>query len=210
MNTYNAENHALNLPDKYRKTSNSNNAKILEIERLEGVKIREALSQVEAILDIYNATGKTLDLYGEMVGQVRGQATDEQYRMLIKTKIMRNLSNGSHKSIVDSLAAILNCSPSQISIKDTSNKVCSVTIANIPLEIVLYAGLSTSQLDMLIKSLLPVGVTFEPFTYEGTFSFAASEGEQSETEGFTDVEGGTIGGYLGTLSNNADDIVLPI
>lgn len=199
-----------NLPDCYRKDKESNNYKLLHLFDYHIEKMRSEAAEMREQITLDNATGKTLDLYGEMVGQNRGQATDEQYRMLIKTKIMRNLSNGSHKSIIDSLAAILNCSPSDISIKDTPDKTCSVTIANIPLEIVLTAGLSTSQLEMLLKSLLPVGVTFEQFTYEGTFSFAASEGEQSETEGFTDVEGGTVGGYLGTLSINADDVVLPI
>lgn len=199
-----------NLPDSYRKDKDSNNYKLLSIFDYYIEKMRSSAEEMREKIKLDNATGKTLDLYGEMVGQVRGQATDDQYRMLIKTKIVRNLCSGSHKSTVDSLAAILNCKPSDISVKDTPNKMCSVTIGNIPLGTVLTAGLSTSQFEMLFKSLLPVGITFERFTYDGTFSFAATEGEQSETEGFTDIEGGTIGGYLGTFSINADDIVLPI
>lgn len=203
------EEYIKNLPDSYRKDKDSNNCKLLELAKYSVEDLRKTLQQLVDSLDLNNATGKTLDLYGEMLGQNRGLSTDEQYRMLIKTRIMRNLSNGSNKSVVNSLAAILNCNSSEISIQDTENKTCSVSISSIPLETVLLAGMSTKQFEALIKTLMPVGVTFEQFAYDGTFTFSDLENEYNETEGFSDVEEGTIGGYLGVLSGDENGVILP-
>lgn len=204
------EEYIKNLPDCYRKDKDSNNYKILQLagHSVEGIK--EVLTDIDGSLDLNKATGKTLDLYGDMVGQSRGRANDKQYLMLIKTRIMRNLANGSNKSVVNCLSSILNCDPSEISIKDTPNKPCTVTISNIPLQTVLEADMTTTQLLSLIKTLMPVGIVFETVSFDGTFSFSDSENEQSTTEGFCDVEGGTIGGFFGLLSSDEDNTVLPI
>ena len=85
---YNKVHPAYNLPDAYAKAPTSNNYKILEIERRESEFLREGLKNIESILDINNATGKTLDLYGGRVGQKRGLATDDQYRVLILARII--------------------------------------------------------------------------------------------------------------------------
>lgn len=199
-----------NLPDCYAKGRESNNYKLLSIAKYCIDKSRLENEQIYESLDLNKATGKTLDLYGEMVGQSRGLANDEQYRILIKTRLMRNLSNGSNKSIVASLATILNCEPSEISITDKEDESCTIVLSNINLHTVQEAGLTTAQFETLIKTLLPVGVKFEPFSYDGTFTFSDNENEQSDTEGFCDIEGGTIGGYLGILSSDENNTVLPI
>lgn len=203
------ENHINNLPDCYNKEKTSNNYKILELSDYNVTKLRRTLKDIENSLNLNNAKGKTLDYYGELVGQSRGLATDEQYILLIKTKIMRNLVNGSNKSITDALCAILNCDKSQIYIKETDNP-CEVTL-DVPLTTIINAELSVKQFNQLVKSLMPVGVGISADTnYEGTFEFSASENEYDETAGFCDVEGGTIGGYLGALGTSTDETVLPI
>lgn len=164
---------------------------------------------IENSLNLNNARGATLDLYGKLVGQSRGLATDEQYILLIKTRIMRNLANGSNKGVVDALCAILNCKQSQVHITDTDNP-CEVLIT-VPLGSIIEAGLTVKQFNQLVKSILPVGVVLSANTiYEGTFEFSAAENEQNETAGFCDVEGGTIGGYFGALSSEENETVLPI
>ena len=90
---FNKLNHAKNLPDAYRKDKDSNNYKILEVERDAVSQLNAMLNQIYEITDLENATGKTLDLYGEKIGQDRGKATDEQYRVLIRAKAVRNLVN---------------------------------------------------------------------------------------------------------------------
>lgn len=195
--TFNRKNHAKNLPDSYKKTKDSNNYKILEVERLACAKLRETLYEIDSILDINNATGKTLDLYGERVGQSRNGATDEKYLCMIKAKIMQNLSNGSIPSIQRALCAIFDCDPSQVSITN-GDKPCTVVVSNLPLETITKAGFSIEQAEKIVQSLLPVGVNLETFMIEGTFVFAENDGLIDANVGFSDVDGGT-GGYFGTL-----------
>lgn len=198
-----------NLPDCYKKDKGSNNYKLLELSKKNVDAFRECLISIENSLNLNNARGATLDLYGKLVGQSRGLATDEQYILLIKTRIMRNLANGSNKGVVYALCAILNCEQSQVHITDTNNP-CEVVIT-VPLGSIIEAELTVKQFNQLVKSILPVGVVLSANTiYEGTFEFSAAENEQNETAGFCDVEGGTIGGYFGALSSEENETVLPI
>ena len=104
---FHKDNHASNLPDAYRKDSESNHFKLLETERLENERISQRLQEINRILDLNQATGRVLDDYGQRLGQPRGKATDSQYLLMLKAKIMRNLSNGTSVSYTH-LAHILN------------------------------------------------------------------------------------------------------
>lgn len=209
MLNFNAENHAKNLPDTYSKGSDSNNFKILEVERLACNAVREELKEIDTILDLNEASGKTLDYYGERVGQVRGKATDEQYLLMIKSKIMQNICDGTSASIINAICMTFGCEASQIHIiEDTAP--CSVKIESLPLAIINQAGLSTEQVIQMIKRLLPVGVALTSFLFDGTFEFAETENVQDEEKGFCDVEGGTIGGYFGVTGSDVSDTILPI
>lgn len=203
------ENHIDNLPDCYNKDKTSNNYKLLELSDKNVEAFRECLISIENSLNLNNAKGATLDLYGDLVGQSRGLATDEQYILLIKTRIMRNLANGSNKSITDALCAILNCEQSQVHITEATNP-CEVTIT-VPLTAIINAEFTVKQFTQLVQTLMPVGVVLSANSiYEGTFEFSASENEYVENAGFCDVEGGTIGGYFGALSSEENEIILPI
>ena len=206
---FNQSKHTANLPDAYKKTPDSNNAKILEIERYSGEELREILRGIENILDINQATGKTLDKYGERVGQARGLADDAKYLLLIKAKTVRNLSTGSYPSVMEALCQAFGCDPSEILIEN-DDAPSSVKIVLLPLTVINKAGLTSSQATAIIKSLLPIGTTITSLLFEGTFQFSDSETEYDETAGFCDVEGGTIGGYLGVTSGDEQDVILPI
>ena len=216
-----------NLPDAYKKTPDSNNFKILEIERVVCEDLRACLRQIfnfyaetedqEGILNINNATGKTLDLYGERVGQARGLASDEKYILMIKAKIMRNISNGSYPSILTALCNTFSCDPSQIFFTD-GEEPFTVNMAALPLEVINNAGLSSSQTVAIIKSLLPVGISLSSFLFDGTFELATSYDDMTidgETKGLTDTYENmknmdAIGGYLGVAAGDEADTLLPI
>ena len=206
---YNKEHPAYNLPDAYAKTPTSNNYKILEIEHRESEILRKSLTDVESILDISNATGKTLDLYGERVGQKRGLATDDQYRVLILARIMRNLSNGSYNSVVKCLSMMFNCDPNEIYFVD-DEETCTVSIEALPVDKILKAGFTQKQAMTLIRAMIPICVTVNTYFVESTFEFSADEMTFDDEKGFTDVEGGTIGGYFGYLFGSDDEPELPI
>lgn len=204
------ENLVKNLPDAFKKTTDSNNYKILEIEKRTLADIRADLQEIDNILDINNARGKTLDLYGERVGQVRGVADDDKYILMIKAKIMRNLSNGSYPSIVNAICETFSCEPSQVYITD-GDEPFTVNVVTLPLEVINKAGLSTTQTLAIIKSMLPVGVSLQSFLFDGTFEFSANEDDYDEEKGFAISESDqSIGGYLGATQGDETDIILPI
>lgn len=207
---FNPNNLVKNLPDAYAKTTDSNNFKILEIERVACEDLRTTLQSIDNILDLNNAKGNTLDLYGERVGQARGLANDDKYLLMIKSKILRNLSNGSYPSIANAICSTFNCEPSQVLIIDDTEP-CTVKIVTLPLSIINSAGLTTSQTVAIIKSILPVGISLTSFFFEGTFEFSAEENEYDEEKGFANSESDqSIGGYLGVTGSDTTDELLPI
>lgn len=79
------------LPERYRKPT----TKQLYYVVFKGFNdIQDAITSVQDSRDIDKATGKTLDLIGGNVGQIRIDEDDDLYRLLIKTRIIANLSNG--------------------------------------------------------------------------------------------------------------------
>ncbi len=203
------DNLARNLPDCYKKDISSNNYKILEIERSANNDLRTALEQIFSIIDIDNATGATLDMYGKRFGQARGKATDAQYILMIKSKIIRGLCNGSYKNIVDAICYTFGCEIDDILItesQDTMTVVCD----KLPLEKIINAGFSTEQAKQIIKKLLPITVSLETVIFGGTFEFSNLEDEYDETKGFSEAENGMIGGYLGWTGSEESIETLPI
>lgn len=208
MKHYDFNNPVKNLPDAYKKNTTSNNYKILEIERRLLDTLRKDLADISNITSIDNAYGKTLDLYGERVGQPRGQAPDEQYRIMLKAKIMRSISNGSYPSVVNCLCETFNCTADQIIIVE-GNRAGVVESITVPLQTINKAGLTAQQTLAIIKSLLPIGVEIGDYLIEGTFMFANGETEYDEAAGFGD-ETQTIGGFFGATESDNSETTLPI
>ena len=202
MNTqFNREQLARNLPDAYSKGRESNNAKILEIEKSAIDRLREEITGIYEALDLDNAKGVTLDLYGEMVGQERGVATDEQYLILIKNRIIRNFSNADHNSIVNALSMTFGGDPSDVLLTEHDDP-CKVTVEGLPLYKINESNLDVKTAVQIVSGLMPAGVYLEAIEFSGTFEFSADALEYDETAGFADEEG-TLGGYFGLLSDGS-------
>lgn len=84
------------LPERYRKPTTKKVYYAIFDDR---AKIRQALWEVEQSRDIDKAYGKTLDKFGENVGQFRLDEDDDLYRQLIKVRIIANLSLGNIPTI---------------------------------------------------------------------------------------------------------------
>jgi hypothetical protein len=87
------------LTDLFTKNENSNIGKIIRIISNELTAVQTALETTEEWRDIDKAEGTTLDLIGENIGQPRNKTNDEEFRLLIKTKIFSNLSIGDIESV---------------------------------------------------------------------------------------------------------------
>lgn len=202
MKKFNYEVLVKNLPDSYDKRhpisddkyENSNNNKILSIGSAISTAFLNTVSEIETNLDIDKASLNALDMFGERLNLKRGSMNDEQYRIMLKAQIARNSCNGTRKSIANVLSFILNCSSSDIKIKN-GNSTGEVILENIPLELLINAEFTIVEIIDIINNLLSEGVKIYSYGFTGTFEFGEQENDYDENKGFSD--GKIIGGYLG-------------
>lgn len=200
MAEFNFDNLAANLPDAYVKDKESNNYKLLLIEKKIYDRILKIFQDVEACLDIDNCSGATLDCWGKRQQVSRGTSDNEQYLLRIKSKIAQSFCDGSRDSIASALAFMLSCSTTKIKIKSGIQKN-TVDIVNIPLDILTNAEFSTEQTTEIINGLLPTGVKLGTINYGGTFVLSEIGAEKSTETGLSDIDG-TTGGTLGQIGGN--------
>lgn len=195
------EKYVENLPDAYNKETSGNNHKILSLEQEAQAAIKTDIADIFKSLDLEQATGETLDLYGKIYSAVRGNLNDKQYRILLKTRINQNMISGSYDSVLDSVCRIFNCTPNEFYMQE-NEEPCSVKITKIPFGSLNYVGLTGDEAIELIKTLIPTGITVTSASFEGTFEFAASEDVQDNSKGFAISEADqSIGGYFGYVAD---------
>lgn len=202
------------LPDCYRKDVDSNNYKLLELNQLATSELRMDIQMVFDCLDLNQASGKTLELYGDTMGQRRGLLNDEQYRYMILSQIGRNVVQGDYNSIMHALVLMFGSKMGDITLDDLGivedERPCVVKLTKFPVFVLVNAGFSSRQAVAMIETLLPICVTLSADNFEGTFEFSDSVDEYDESAGFGDIEQ-TVGGYLGLYLGDDDKIpVLPI
>lgn len=213
--------YAARLPDVYAKGADSNNARLLRIpEGLLADAYADLLGNpgagqwgVDDMTDLDRAFGRTLDLYGGMVGQPRGALNDSMYRYLIRNRVARNFVVGDYESVLDGIVAMFEATKKEIVLDDDPAKPGVVHLTRLPFAILSAAGFTASQALEMIEPLLPVGVRVEAENFEGTFAFAAGENELDHAAGFSDhPEPGrqTMGGYLGFAIGEDESTPLPI
>ena len=194
------------LSDAWKKSQDSNNAKMLGLNETSVNKLLEVFKQIDDCLDIYKATGKTLDYYVAAVGQPRGNLADDKYRLLIITRIAVNVSGCDYQTVVDNIKRLLNCEYSDFELTELYDeeepKPATVSITKMPYTILDKAGFSSEEIYQVIKLLMPIGVGLEFRALEGTFEFCSIEDYELVTpeKGFADEEqtfGGTWGMVIG-------------
>lgn len=197
------------LPDSYAKGQQSNNYKLLNLNEQAIADVKADAQAIFNALDILTASGHTLELYGDMVGQKRGVLNDVQYRYMILTRMGINVAQGNYETVIANAKQIFECEASDIIIRDSA-KPCTVELEKFPLEVLISAGFSSTQAIAMLESLLPIGVTVDNANFDGTFEFADTADEYDEAAGFADIEQ-TIGGYLGlSLGDDENSPVLPL
>lgn len=196
-------NNAEKLPGSYAKDKSSNNYKLLNLNEQAIEQLKKDMDDVLNALDVTQATGRTLELYGEMVGQKRGTLNDVQYRYMILTRMGINVVQGNYDTVIESAKSIFNCEADDIILQDGAEP-CRVEVVKFPLEVLVNAGFSSEQAVALLESLLPAGVIIETADFAGTFEFAETADEYDELAGFADIEQ-TMGGYLGLVQGEDEN-----
>lgn len=203
------------LMDIFAKAPNSNLSKLLSIAADQLRDVQETLQKIEEWRDIDKAKGTTLDLIGGNVVQKRGAATDEVYRIMIKTKIARNLSKGDVNTIIRVIAMAVGADYSEVKIRQKFNdpvdpEPAALSLMQLPLNRLNESGIELSQFVQIIQKTVAAGVRVNSVELTGTFQYA-SQYDQLETgdTGFADIDM-TTGGTLGELYESGDDYELPI
>lgn len=204
------------LTDNYNKDPDSNISKLLGIVEAEHDELLETLQVVEAWQDLDKALGRALDRIGFDVQQFRGMATDEVYRVLIKSRIARNNSDGSINTIIRVLSMALDIDPSEIGIAETYNdpydpEPAALSVIRAPLGSLLKTGMSGPQLGAMIAKTAAGGVGVKSVELYGTFQFSsiANVLETDPEKGFANLEM-TTGGTLGMAYNPGTDVEFPL
>lgn len=108
------------LPDNYSRRGQVNNEGLHKIVYTEMEDLNKAIEDVKHYRNIDNAYGKTLDYLGKNVEQIREvNQEDDQYRALIKTKIIANRSHGDIETMNTVATALIG--DDLIKIKETWN-----------------------------------------------------------------------------------------
>lgn len=185
------------LPDAYAKSKDSNNYKLLKINELAAEELAANFIEVESSLDIKQASGETLDLFGAMFSVKRGRLNDTEYRIAIETKIAQNLCYGDINSVIDLFAQAFNCDKKNFIISDYPTH--KVEIKRLPFNELSKLGVSVDTAIEMLNSILPVCVTITAYNYEGTLEFGDVD-EYDEEKGLANVSQ-NVGGYFGLMPN---------
>lgn len=199
--------------DHFRKDDGSNIYKIASLFSDELQLTKETNDLILEWRDIDKAQGKALDLIGRNINQFRGVATDEVYRILLKSKIARNLSDGTIDTIIEVIATALSADKSEIKIKEGwevgKYDRPSIEMMQLPLVRLLESGIDPINFVRIIQKTVSAGVKVETVELEGTFELGTVALQQDTDEGLSDIDM-TTGGTLGAMYSTDDIVQLPI
>lgn len=204
------------LTDVYKKNPLSNIGKIIKILTDEMDELKETFERIEEWENVDKAEGLVLDDHGENVVQARGSASDEVYRIMLKSKVARNLSDGAINTIIRVLAIALNVKYKEIRIKELYNdsenpEPAAIGLIQIPMRRLNEVGMSAKQFVAIVQKTVGSGIRVANVELTGTFQFSSkrNEIEMDNTKGFADIDQ-TTGGFFGALFTDSDDTNIPV
>lgn len=169
----NLENKVSRLPDYYDKTEQtSNNWKILEIAARAKQLSKEDCDAVRDSADISTASGKQLDIWGDMLGVKRGEATDEAYRIKLLIKQMQNKIQPDYTSWYSAMLEIFQCPSNELEIQRAEDPM-AYRFIKFPYARLNDIGMTVPEATELIRVTAPVTVAFESVEYN-TWGIIAS------------------------------------
>ena len=189
--------------------------KLMQIFSGELIILKQSIDLVEEWRDIDKAAGQALDDIGSNVNQPRGQATDPVYRILLKSKIARNLSDGTINTIIQVLSTALSVDKKELTIVEKwydpdDPEPAAIKVIELPLKRLNESGLDPANFVRIIKQTVAGGVSVGTVELSGTFEFGDESNAIDPIRGFGDVNDATIGGYLGAAYTPSNDVQLPI
>ena len=204
------------LTDNYNKNPKSNISKLFKIITDELMEIQGTFQKINDWRDVDNAEGFGLDRIGFNVRQFRGMAPDEIYRVLIKSRIARNRSDGSINTIIRVLSMALDTDPSELKIVEgytdpIEPEPASLKVMELPIKRILDIGMTAEQFARMAAKTTAAGVGVKEIQMYGTFqlSIMPAELEVDPDTGLSDINM-QQGGELGMIYQPVDDIEFPL
>lgn len=203
------------LPDFFKKLPGSNNFKLITIISEQFEDVKRDLDLIKAWRSIDEAEGTTLDAIGADVKQPRGKANDVAYRILIKSKIARNHSDGTIDAIIHTVSVALSIPKEQVRIVEKWNdplepEPAAIKMIEMPLDKIAEAGMDPINLVRIVQKATGGGVKVHAVEMNGTFEFGDLDTVSVVDKGFGDVNNNEIGGYLGAVFGAEPSDNLPI
>ncbi|MEJ8306672.1 hypothetical protein [Saccharibacillus sacchari] len=201
--------------DVYNKDPNSNIGLLISILHGQLASVLATFERTREWKSIDAAEGVGLDRIGENVVQPRGASTDEVYRVLLKSKVARNLSTSDIDTIIRVLALALDADPSEVKIRPKwadkdDPEPAALSLIKVPIRRLNEVGMSPFQFAQIIQQTVAAGVRVAQIELAGTFRLSPKYAEVVKgTNGLADDEM-TRGGRLGEVYVPGDDYALPI
>ncbi|HEX3045402.1 MAG TPA: DUF2612 domain-containing protein [Bacillota bacterium] len=203
-----ADNSITRTPHTYSKDRLSLWGKLLSVLTVEIDRIKEVSASIRAIRDIDEAGGWNLDLIGGNVQQGRGKLSDQLYRILIKTKIARNINEGNIDNLIRVISMALGCKETEVLIRERW-ELEPPKPAGLIIEVPCYAlnrvGMTPEQFTALMNRTVATGIGVAAL-YAGGFSFS-SVADQPETDLEFGFDRGILGAYF-SLNDGGDELPL--
>lgn len=197
------------LTNALKTNANSNIGKIMIVFNEQHQDAMTMLEKIESWTNLENVSGSELDAIGAEINQQRGQATDVQYRMLIRSKRVRATADGTMNSIINTMAQTLNCKPNELKFRSVietgGEEPNAIVIEALPLKIMSDVKMSPTQVIKMVEQVASSDVRVASANFQGTFRFSNnySTPEYNHPTGFGR---GTWSVYL----VSSEDIDLPI
>ncbi|MFD1886837.1 hypothetical protein [Paenibacillus wenxiniae] len=198
------------LTDVFAKRPDSTIGKLLTILSDKMGELEVTFNKIEEWRDIQKAKGATLDLIGSNVGQKRGAASDAVYRIMIQSKIARNLSKGDINTIIRVIALALSAQYSEIKILEKYEdefdpEPAAISLIQMPIDKLNASGISLPQFIQIIQRTVAAGVRVSSVQLVGSFRFSDMADQTEENS-----NGGFGVGEFGYLFDPDDSPELPI
>lgn len=147
--------------DHFRKDEESNTYKLMQLFSDELQLLEETNNRIIEWRNIDKAEGKQLDLIGQNVVQSRGTATDEVYRIVLKTKVAQNLADGTLNGLIRAIAYVLQVDKKEIQVREMwsiLNMPAALAIEAIPIDKITAANLTNDEFEKILQSLVAGGI----------------------------------------------------
>lgn len=146
------------LSSAFRIDPESNNYKVMEISAGELDQISEVIDDIISSHSIDTATGRSLDLLGDLMGLERGGLSDDDFRTLISSTQAFRFSSGTVADIKN--VVIFQTGVSEEDIQIVENPDDEAATFALILLVPNISGFSVSELASQINSARAVGVKF--------------------------------------------------